>query len=249
MHNAWKGSRPGHRTRSIMAAAAQMDPACYFCRKRKHASSACPTLAGWVPGKKRKYHAPIGGWRSFEAARTYAQNLGLTSRTAWDRWCATSKHLAYDVPANPEKVKAYKGKWVSWGDWLGTGNVPGSGQGKPFRSFADARTFARSLNLSSVSAWRRWCSEGERPEDIPANPHKIYAGQGWIGWVDFLGNELAEGEECAICLDPFHLPGSGRKKRAKLRGCGHRFHRGCLDDHVAARGDEASCPFCRGSLD
>ena len=226
--------------------AAQMDPACYFCRKRKHASSACPTLDGWVPQKKVRFQAPAGGWRSFEAARTYAQHLGLPGQDAWIKWCKTSGHLAYDVPADPRK--AYKGKWVSWGDWLGTGNVEG-GQTKQFRSFADARAIARSLHLSSDRAWYRWCSEGKRPEDIPFSPQQVYAGQGWAGWVDFLGNELAEGEECAICLNPLNLNGKGRKKFAKLRGCGHHFHRGCLDDHVEARGDDATCPFCRGPLE
>ena len=87
---------------------AEHGPACYFCRKRKHASSACPTLAGWVPRKKVRFQAPIGGWRSFEAARTYALGLGLPSQAAWLRWCATegsatSGHLAYDVPAHPTR--------------------------------------------------------------------------------------------------------------------------------------------------
>ena len=160
----------------------------------------------------------------------------------------TSGHLARDVPSNPHQVKQYKGQWVSWGDWLGTGNVaPADMQ---WRSFADARAFARSLHLASAPAWRRWSSTDERPEDVPSNPHQVYAGQGWTNYVDWLGNELAEGEECAICLDPLSRKVQrGRKKIAKLRNCGHRFHRGCLNEHVEARGDEATCPFCRGPLD
>ena len=97
-------------------------------------------------------------------------------------------------------------------------------------------------------AWKLRKS-GERPEDIPTLPSQVYAGQGWVSWADFLGNELAEGEECAICLEPLRRRSKGRKKVAKLRGCGHRFHRGCLDEHVEARGDDATCPLCRGSLD
>ena len=111
-----------------------------------------------------------------------------------------------------------------------------------------ARAFARSLHLSNKRAWRRWCSEGERPEDIPANPHRVYAGQGWAGWVDFLGNELAEGEECAICLDALKRTARRGKTPAKLRGCGHRFHRGCIDNW-RAQGAAKTCPHCRGSLD
>ena len=226
-----------------MAAAAQMDPACYFCRKRKHASSACPTVDE-APLQKRTRR-----YRSFEAARTYAQGLGLTSKAEWKRWCttvgsATSGHLARDVPASPHKV--YKGKWVSWGDWLGTGNV--AVKDKQFRSFADARAFARSLHLSSKAVWRRWCNEGERPADIPTHPEREYAGQGWTGYVDWLGNELAEGEECAICLNALTRTGRGRNTLTKLRGCGHRFHRGCIDEWHA-QGNAKTCPHCRGPLD
>ena len=229
-----------------------MDP-CYFCRKRKHASSACPTVGDLPRKRKRGERTSTYTWRSFEAARTYAQGLGLPNKAAWIRWCATSGHRAHDVPARPHKVKQYKGKWVSWGDWLGTGAVA-RGVPKQFRSFPDARAFARSLHLSSLRAWHRWCKDGDRPEDMPSLPSSVYAGQGWAGWVDFLGNELAEGEECAICFDPLKRKANkkrhkGRKGIAKLRGCGHRFHRGCIDDHVEARGAAATCPFCRGPLD
>ena len=107
---------------------------------------------------------------------------------------------------------------------------------------------ARSLHLSSQAAWWRWCKEGERPEDVPSHPQDTYAGQGWAGWVDFLGNELAEGEECAICLAPLTRATRGRTVMAKLRGCGHRFHRGCIDNW-RAQGDAKTCPHCRGPLD
>ena len=109
---------------------------------------------------------------------------------------------------------------------------------------------ARSLLALAAAAigkatWRRWCSAGERPEDIPSLPSREYAGQGWVGWVDWLGNELAEGEECAICLNPFHR--KGHWAPARLRGCGHRFHRGCIDNW-RAQGDAKTCPHCRGPL-
>ena len=224
------------------------DDECYFCGGG-HASSACATLDGWAPEKKLRFTPPQGGWRSFEAARTYARNVGLSDKRAWGRWCKTSGHLAYDIPAAPHMVKQYKGKWVSWGDWLGTGNVVGR-LPKQFRSFADARAFARSLHLPSKEAWHRWCSEGKRPTDIPCSPRQVYtAAQGWAGWADFLGNELAEGEECAICLEPLKRNARyGGKRMVKLRGCGHRYHRGCIDNWHA-QGNAKTCPHCRGPLD
>ena len=85
--------------------------------------------------------------------------------------------------------------------------------------------FARSLHLSGARAWQRWRTTDERPEDIPSNPDQVYAGQGWAGWTDFLGNELAEGEECAICFEPLKRNGVNKRYRkhavAKLRKCGH----------------------------
>ena len=38
------------------------------------------------------------------------------------------------------------------------------------------------------------------------------------------------------------------KKLAMLRGCGHRYHRGCIDGW-SAQGDAKTCPHCRGPLD
>ena len=58
-----------------------------------------------------------------------------------------------------------------------------------------------------------------RPEDQPkrvfdiTHPNTTYAGQGWVGWVDFLGNDRDEGEECAICLEPL----SRTVKRGRTR--------------------------------
>jgi superfamily II DNA or RNA helicase len=56
-----------------------------------------------------------------------------------------------------------------------------------YRSFEDARTFARKLGLKSYSAWRRFCESGKKPSDIPANPSSPYAEAGWAGWGDWLG--------------------------------------------------------------
>ena len=69
-----------------------------------------------------------------------------------------------------------------------------------------------------------------------------------MGGTDWLGNELAEGEECAICLDRLKRATRWGKQIAKLRGCGHRFHRGCIDNW-RAQGDAKTCPHCRGPRD
>ena len=68
----------------------------------------------------------------------------------------------------------------------------GAGSSKKFRSFEEARKFARALGLKNEKEWRKYC-KGElagkvaKPEDIPADPRKPYKTQGWQGMGDWLG--------------------------------------------------------------
>ena len=55
-----------------------------------------------------------------------------------------------------------------------------------FRSFEEARVFARSLKLKNIGAWQKWSKTDARPKDIPSNPAEYYQ-ELWQGWGDFLG--------------------------------------------------------------
>jgi hypothetical protein len=55
--------------------------------------------------------------------------------------------------------------------------------------FAVGRAYVRKLKLRSQKEWREWCKRGQRPSDIPANPHKVYRDDGWISWPNWLGFE------------------------------------------------------------
>jgi hypothetical protein len=65
---------------------------------------------------------------------------------------------------------------------------------RSYRSFEEAREFARSLNLKGRSEWVEFM-RGTRPEvkeppqDIPMKPDRVYADKGWAGWGDFLGTD------------------------------------------------------------
>ena len=50
-----------------------------------------------------------------------------------------------DIPYDPHK--AYKDKWVSWPDWVGT-------VGTSLRPFEEARAFAQTLELDRFRACR-----------------------------------------------------------------------------------------------
>jgi hypothetical protein len=110
------------------------------------------------------------------------QRLGLKSETEWRAYCRSGKR-PNDIPSSPQTVYADAG-WDGWGDWLGGG---GSRRGN-WRTFEEARAFARSLGLKSARDWRAYCGSGKKPDDIPSNPHKTYADAGWDGWSDWLGS-------------------------------------------------------------
>ena len=58
---------------------------------------------------------------------------------------------------------------------------------KNFRSFEEAREFARSLGLKGQKEWLNYSKSGKRPDDIPTNPNVVYKNKGWKGMGDFLG--------------------------------------------------------------
>tara|TARA_Y100001960_G_scaffold293523_1_gene336588 strand:+ start:823 stop:1041 length:219 start_codon:yes stop_codon:yes gene_type:complete len=60
-----------------------------------------------------------------------------------------------------------------------------------FRSFTQARQFARSLKLQNRKEWDLWCSSNPsiKPKDIPILPNVAYKNIGWISYDDWLGVE------------------------------------------------------------
>ncbi len=129
-------------------------------------------------------------FRPFAEARKFARSLGFTNQAQWFAFAKGDKRPD-DVPANPYQEYTDEG-WISWGDWLGSGNVA------PWkiesREFGPAREFARGLKLASRDEWLRFCDrelpeKGELPTDIPSYPDSKYKGDGWEGWADWLGTD------------------------------------------------------------
>ena len=128
-----------------------------------------------------------GEWRPFEKARIFVRGLGVKNKKEWEIWVKIDARPD-DIPSAPSK--AYKDSgWVSWGDWLGTGNV----RSKEWRPFEKARTFVQSLDLKGQAEWREYSKSGNRPDDIPSTPHKVYKDQGWVSWGDWLGSRHRKG--------------------------------------------------------
>ncbi|MDP2137200.1 MAG: DEAD/DEAH box helicase family protein [Candidatus Didemnitutus sp.] len=133
-------------------------------------------------------------FRPFADARSFTRSLGLKSSDEWYPYCsgqlAGKLPLPTDIPATPERCKAYAGQWSGWADWLGYEDIR-----TPWRPFEEAREFARSLKIPGQQHWKAYC-RGERPnlpakpDDIPASPWKAYANSGWVSWGDWLGHGM-----------------------------------------------------------
>ncbi|HRF58099.1 MAG TPA: helicase-related protein, partial [Campylobacterales bacterium] len=64
-----------------------------------------------------------------------------------------------------------------------------------WRPFEEARGFVRDLGLDGVKEWQDYCKSSNKPRDIPSSPSSVYAGIGWLGMADWLGNEWLHFEE------------------------------------------------------
>jgi 3-mercaptopyruvate sulfurtransferase SseA len=128
-------------------------------------------------------------WRNFEDARTFARSRGFKSVSEWNDYCASGQRPA-DIPSAPQVIYANTG-WAGWGDWLGNGTV--ANQLRQYLPFLKARSFVHRLGLKSRGEWDKYCASGKKPPDIPANPPRVYAKDGWSGWGDWLGTGRRRG--------------------------------------------------------
>mgnify|MGYP003988075245 CR=1 FL=1 len=57
---------------------------------------------------------------------------------------------------------------------------------KQFRDFESAREFARALHLKGQKEWQQYCASGNKPDDIPSLPNRVYKND-FKGMGDWLG--------------------------------------------------------------
>ena len=120
---------------------------------------------------------------SFKEARKFVCSLKLKNQSDWREYTKSGKKPA-DIPSDPNVVYKNKG-WKNLGDWLGTGNLSAKERSKGYRSFENARKFARKLGLKNREEWFRYCKSGKKPDDIPIDS-RVYKKE-FEGWGDWLG--------------------------------------------------------------
>jgi len=121
-------------------------------------------------------------FRSFRDARKYVHALKLKNSKQWLEYSKSGKKPS-DIPSNPWLT--CRKDWKGLGDWLGTGNI--APFKRKFRSFNEAKQYARSLKLKSFSEWTEFYKSKKIPFDIPTSPYRAYKNKGWNGWGDWLG--------------------------------------------------------------
>lgn len=118
-----------------------------------------------------------------------ASKLRLKSRAEYIQ-LGKSGNLPEGMPISPDRTYKNSG-WISWGHFLGTGNISKREIPFTYLSPAKARTFVRKLKIKTYSEWREYCRSGQKPSNIPSNPNLVYRGRGWKSLGDWLGNGKA----------------------------------------------------------
>jgi hypothetical protein len=138
------------------------------------------SMPDWLGYTGRAQHKDM---LPFAAARAIVRKLKLKSQKEWNAWSKSGQRPS-TIPSLPPKTYRDDG-WISWPDWLG---YKGQARGKML-PFAVARAIVRKLNLKNQKEWFAWSKSGQRPSNIPGNPHKVYRDDGWISTADWLGYE------------------------------------------------------------
>jgi superfamily II DNA or RNA helicase len=124
--------------------------------------------------------SPPSKWKSFEDARGFVHSLGLKTKAQWESWSSTEARPDV-IPKNP--WYAYREEWKSWGDWLGTNSVRPAD--KVFWPFQRAHAYVLALGFTRVRQYTAWKQAGNKPDEIPSIPERIYE-DNWIDWPHWL---------------------------------------------------------------
>jgi superfamily II DNA or RNA helicase len=119
----------------------------------------------------------------FEEARKTVRGFNLKSIKEWKDF--SKKGLKpLNIPLIPERSYANSG-WAGYGDWLGIESRRRR-DSSLWLPFDEARTYVRSLNLTTSIDWYEFTKTKSFPEFLPIQPDDYYFGSGWQGFTDFL---------------------------------------------------------------
>ena len=120
-------------------------------------------------------------FRTYTSSRAFVRGLRIKSIAEWRKYAKSGKK-PIDIPSNPDSY--YTTEWKDWGEFLGTGFV--AFKDRKYQDFEKARKFIHQLAFRSREDWTKYAMSKSRPQNIPADPSKIYK-DNWKGWGDWLG--------------------------------------------------------------
>ncbi len=123
---------------------------------------------------------------SYEKAKAFVHSLNLSSYSKWREYIKENE-LPLEIPKYPYNVYANNG-WVSWGDFLGTGNTFNVTKHEQYATYEEAKAYVHKLGLRNTTEWKEYVKEHTLPENIPTDPYRSYKNRGWIDWADFLNS-------------------------------------------------------------
>jgi hypothetical protein len=117
--------------------------------------------------------------------------LNITSKKAWGDYIKL-----YSLPDGVSRTPSttYKNRgWVSWGDFLGTGNKWDNDVN--YLTYNEGKEFLSKYNLKTAKDYQTLIKNNDF--NLPLKPNRFYKNRGWVSWGDFLGtgkiaNQLRE---------------------------------------------------------
>lgn len=158
-----------------------------------YANSGWNGWGEWLGTRIVAFH--LRHYLPFTTARKFARSLGLVNHAAWREYVrgrlSGKPPLPMNIPADPYSKYRRKG-WNNWRDWLGPRVV--KHPSLKYRSFNEAREFARGLGIRGQRDWVDYCAGRlvglpAKPSDVPTHPERIYVDLGWRGISDWLGTD------------------------------------------------------------
>ena len=151
---------------------------------RYYKNDGYTTLMDWLGKKEFRIDKKVV---PLKVAKKFAAKLNLKKTSDWKLYL-TGKikglpSLPDGVPQNPNRWYQNDPAWKGMGDFLSITNKFNI----KYIPFLEAKKKVQNLKLKGQAEWRKYCTSGRKPINIPSNPHSIYANDGWIGYGDWLG--------------------------------------------------------------
>lgn len=120
---------------------------------------------------------PPGQELSYEEAQQYAIQNNIKSMRQWFDFHNPRKGGSprpQNIPGDPSKFYGRRNAWHGWPAFLGTKTKATQIQKDEFLNLDDTKAWFKSQKIYTVTQFREFCKDGERPENIHSAPDKKF---------------------------------------------------------------------------